>query len=345
METLKTYLDGLFASVPMTAKTKKAKQDLLDLMTDHYHSELAKGKTQAEAIGLVIGEFGDVDELLDALEVDSASGKRRATGQSARPLVTPDEAEGFWAGTERFAQLLGLGIALIIGGLGLTVLASNTGDALPALVFLATTGAGIALIIAASLGYRTVSRAMRKRAVTAETHALADERATAYNRPRTVGLIGGIGMFFIALFLPIISNYGTVTGNDAGAAFLMFVAAGVYFIVYTSIIAGGFGRLARATVTTATEPDAGNDATEDADDWDEDWDDTTAAKQARQASPSGPRARPAQSDRLARIRQFYWPVLTTVFLFFGFVVEAWTPAIFILIVGGLFEKPIFGKHK
>lgn len=54
METLNTYLAGLFAGVPDTAATRKAKADLLDLMTDHYHEELALGKSEAEAVGAAI---------------------------------------------------------------------------------------------------------------------------------------------------------------------------------------------------------------------------------------------------------------------------------------------------
>ncbi|WP_461225129.1 permease prefix domain 1-containing protein [Lacticaseibacillus suihuaensis] len=341
METLQTYLDGLFKAVPDTPKTRKAKQDLLDLMTDHYHAELASGKTPAEALGLVISEFGDVDEVMDALEVDQPltgdpTAAQASHGVSA--VLDEDAAAGFWAGTDRFAKLLSLGIALIIAGLGFTALLSTQGGPLAAVAFLVCTGLGVGLIIAASMGYRDISRPVRHAQVTAATQALAQSRATDYSRPHSIGLVGGILMCIGSLIPPILSNYGSFTGDEAGAAFFLFVAVGVYFLVYTSIVAGGFSRLTRAKVAAATEATA------------DDWDDASEAAAAtardwQTQTNTPPRHGGVLPQDLAGLQPFYWPVLTTAFLFFGFIAETWSLAIFILIVGSLFEKPLFGKRK
>ncbi|WP_262316528.1 permease prefix domain 1-containing protein [Lacticaseibacillus parakribbianus] len=342
METLQTYLDGLFKAVPDTPKTRKAKQDLLDLMTDHYHAELASGKGPAEALGLVISEFGDVDEVMDALEVDQPLTGAPTADQASHGgaiALNEDAAEGFWAGTDRFAKLLSLGIALIIAGLGFTALLSTQGGPLAAVAFLVCTGLGVGLIIAASMGYRDISRPVRHAPVTAATQALAQSQANAYNRPHSIGLVGGILMCIGSLVPPILSNYGDFTGDEAGAAFFLFVAIGVYFLVYTGIVASGFSRLARAKVAAASV-----DAP--ADDWTEDGEATAATARDRQtATFAAPRHGGVLPHDLAGLQPFYWPVLTTAFLFFGFIAETWSLAIFILIVGSLFEKPLFGKRK
>lgn len=84
MKIIAEYLDSLFLNVPITSETKKAKEDLLALMEDHYHELIAEGKNEHEAIGAVITEFGSIDELLEELGVQRAvpnSGSRKQTRQ------------------------------------------------------------------------------------------------------------------------------------------------------------------------------------------------------------------------------------------------------------------------
>lgn len=69
MKIIAEYLDSLFLNVPVTPETKKAKEDLLALMEDHYNELIAEGKNEHEAIGAVITEFGSIDELLEELDL------------------------------------------------------------------------------------------------------------------------------------------------------------------------------------------------------------------------------------------------------------------------------------
>ncbi|MEG2642079.1 MAG: permease prefix domain 1-containing protein, partial [Eubacterium sp.] len=63
METLLNYLDNLFASLPDTEDVRRAKADLQDSMEERYNELKAAGKSENEAIGTVISEFGNIDEL------------------------------------------------------------------------------------------------------------------------------------------------------------------------------------------------------------------------------------------------------------------------------------------
>ncbi|WP_125704103.1 permease prefix domain 1-containing protein [Lacticaseibacillus daqingensis] len=339
METLEIYLDGLFARVPNTPATQKAKQDLLDLMMDHYHEELAKGQSEAAAVGLVISEFGDIDELLATLEVTP---DETAPAAPAEPVLSDEEATAFWAGTECFARYLALGIALIPAGIGVTAWFSGTSDTLAALSFFGCTALGVGLIIAASLGYRDIVRHVRAYATDQHIRDLAAVEAAAYSRPHLIGLVGGIMMCILSVVPPIVDNAGNHQGVGP-LGFFLFVAVGVYFIVYTSIVAGGFKRLLRGTESFAA--DAGEDPTT-----------PSAQAMARAARHERPRHadRPTRPERAERpapqttrggLRAFYWPVLTTLFFLFGFLVQEWRIAIFILIVGGLFERPLLGRQK
>ena len=72
METITNYLETLFLTLPRTPQTQQAKADLLAAMEDHYHALIEEGKSEHEAIGAVISEFGSIDELKEELELESS---------------------------------------------------------------------------------------------------------------------------------------------------------------------------------------------------------------------------------------------------------------------------------
>ncbi|HHZ01201.1 MAG TPA: hypothetical protein GYA03_08905, partial [Tissierellia bacterium] len=69
MNTIKNYLDNMFLGLPETEDVKRAKKELLAMMEDKYNELKNSGKTENEAIGIVISEFGNLDELADALGI------------------------------------------------------------------------------------------------------------------------------------------------------------------------------------------------------------------------------------------------------------------------------------
>lgn len=67
METIKNYLETMFASLPNTSSVRKAKSELLQMMEDKYNELIAEGHSENEAVGIVISNFGNLDELSDIL--------------------------------------------------------------------------------------------------------------------------------------------------------------------------------------------------------------------------------------------------------------------------------------
>ena len=70
MEAVKNYLDRMFANLPNTPSVMRAKDELLQMMEDKYTELISEGKTENEAVGSVISEFGNLDELAEALGVE-----------------------------------------------------------------------------------------------------------------------------------------------------------------------------------------------------------------------------------------------------------------------------------
>lgn len=110
MEKLRVFLENMFLSLPDTPETREAKAHILEGMADRYEALLAQGKNENEALGLVIGEFGSVEELRQELGLGAES----APLPSPAPVPFPQEEY------DRFRRLFPLAMA---GGVVLCILA------------------------------------------------------------------------------------------------------------------------------------------------------------------------------------------------------------------------------
>lgn len=72
METIKLYLENMFMNLPNSEQIRKAKTELLSMMEDKYNELKAEGKTENEAVGIVISEFGNLDEIAEELGIKEA---------------------------------------------------------------------------------------------------------------------------------------------------------------------------------------------------------------------------------------------------------------------------------
>ena len=70
MDIILNYLDSMFTRLPDTEAVRKAKREMASMMEDKYTELLSEGKSENEAIGTVIAEFGNIEELAGELELD-----------------------------------------------------------------------------------------------------------------------------------------------------------------------------------------------------------------------------------------------------------------------------------
>ena len=64
METLITYIENTFSGVPKTPEIQELKSKALTRMENHYNSLISEGKTENEAIGIIISEFNNISEQI-----------------------------------------------------------------------------------------------------------------------------------------------------------------------------------------------------------------------------------------------------------------------------------------
>ena len=118
MDTIRNYLDNLFASLPKTTKVNDLKNNILSNMEDKYNELKRQGKTENEAIGIVISEFGNIDELISELGISTTD------GVASQPSVTGDEVEEYLKVKKVMGIQIGVGTFLCILAPALLILLS-----------------------------------------------------------------------------------------------------------------------------------------------------------------------------------------------------------------------------
>ena len=94
METIKNYLETMFMNLPNTPEVRRAKDELGQMMEDKFAELIEEGRTENEAVGTVISEFGNLNELADVLGinvyVNPQADAQANVGQAGS--MNPDEA-------------------------------------------------------------------------------------------------------------------------------------------------------------------------------------------------------------------------------------------------------------
>lgn len=114
MDTIQTYLESVFINLPKTDEMNQLKQDVLSNMEDRYAELIDNGVNKNEAIGTVISEFGNTDELIDELSIEQET---ESDAENTLPVLTFDNAETYLNAKRKIGFFVGLGVAIIILGL------------------------------------------------------------------------------------------------------------------------------------------------------------------------------------------------------------------------------------
>lgn len=112
METIKNYLENMFSHLPNTPEVQKAKYELYQMMEDKYNELISEGKSDNEAIGIVISEFGNLDELADSLGIKSFVDPSQA--MPAAKTLSRETAAAFLRDSAKQAYLTAFGVLLCI---------------------------------------------------------------------------------------------------------------------------------------------------------------------------------------------------------------------------------------
>ena len=123
MEAIRTYLDNVFAAFPQTDRVLMFKREMLAGMEEKYNALKEEGKSEHEAIGSVIANFGSIDEIAEEL----GAGQGVSEPESGIKLSAA-EVYAYLEQMRRSSIWIGIGIWLVIAGVcAMILIASLTG--------------------------------------------------------------------------------------------------------------------------------------------------------------------------------------------------------------------------
>lgn len=113
METILNYLENMFLQLPKTPEVLRAKQELGNMMEDKFQELIAEGRKENEAVGIVISEFGNLEELAEELGISQVVNHQNVERDTSR-YVDREEAEAFIEMSRRTSIWVSFGVMLCI---------------------------------------------------------------------------------------------------------------------------------------------------------------------------------------------------------------------------------------
>ena len=237
----------MFRNLPNTEEVRKAKSELLSMMEDKFEELIAEGKTENEAVGVVISEFGNLDEVAESIGL---SNEVKETASFAKPMLSMDRIKDYLSVVSSRSLLIPLGIALCIMSVTCNILADILGDG----AILDTLGViGFFIMVAAAVVLFVISGSKNKEfnEINNDEESLGIESCDYVRNERrrfkptysTMAAIG-IALCIISVTFPIIVSAIPVINDDFGAILFLFsVAVGVFLIVSANVRMNGYEKL------------------------------------------------------------------------------------------------------
>jgi len=312
MEIIKNYLESMFAELPNTQEVRNAKSELLQMMEDKYNELIASGTPENTAVGTVISEFGNLDELAESLGLSGAVEETKAKASEApRRLITIDEVKGYLANRSQKVLLRSIGIMFcIICPAPVLMYIENEGIGVT-LMFLCI-ALGVGLIVFSSFmdhQWKFIRKELCR--IDMNTASYVKDRKKTFQPVHALCVALGVALCVICWVPNILINAGE---NSVPGTALMFliIGIGVLLIVYGNSVDAGFDRILKA-----------NDRN------------TVSGNYTSDISDLKFKSKTAET-----IVSLYWPTVTCIYLTVSFLTFAWHMTWIIFVIAGVIYKAV-----
>jgi len=107
MDTIRTYLENMFLHLPKNPEVRRAKEELLSMMEDKYQELKREGRSENEAIGIVISEFGNLEEIAEELGLTNFM--HQENKRKNLRVISQEDASHFMENREKASYKVALG--------------------------------------------------------------------------------------------------------------------------------------------------------------------------------------------------------------------------------------------
>ena len=277
MEAIREYLNNMFLNLPETPQVLRAKAELMEMMEDKYEELTAEGMSEKEAVGTVISEFGNLDELAEELGIGDFIKKeeepQEKKSRHADRRWGLEEAKKYVAFAKTHAMYVALGVMLCIwgpfvesvmdGAIDQGYIGTLIGNLLGNMGMFLLVGAAVVLFILASTKTKEYGKISRY-TIALEEEAAAYVRENQEKDERRRVLTTCIGVF-LCIFSVVPSMGSGLCRNLLAEAILdssvLFIAGiGVYLLVSGSSLKNRYQELAKATANYEREQQSNTNA-------------------------------------------------------------------------------------
>ena len=312
MEAIRNYLETMFLNLPNTPEVYKAKNELWQMMEDKYTELKNEGKSENEAVGTVIAEFGNLDELAEDLGIKQFVHQPQQAQTPNAVSLSMEDARQFLREHSRHSYFVALSVFLFILSACCPIffgVAADTSmrnsdvlDASGVILMFLFIAIGVGMLVYSNIRMGRWKQLEQGNFVTdfATTEYIQREMEH-YKSTHALLLTIGIMLCILSVVPPIlldaVSSFATDILEDCSGGFvLIIVAIGVFLIVSSSMRMGGYRTLLHLnnqnTVGGNYVPDQQN---------------------CRQYS----------NPALAAVMSVYWPTVTCFYLIWSFLSFDW----------------------
>ncbi|MDD7332882.1 MAG: permease prefix domain 1-containing protein [Lachnospiraceae bacterium] len=255
MEAIRNYLETMFLNLPNTPEVYKAKNELWQMMEDKYTELKAEGKSENEAVGTVISEFGNLDELAKDLGIEQIVHSTPVSNAKTLPL---EDVKRYIAEHSKHAFFTALGVMLCILSVCAPILFDGIAgawnmneDAMSALgvclmFVLIAIAVGLFIYSGVMIGkwkYLQNENYVTDFATTEYLHQQAESYKPTYAILLTIGVILCVLSVVPSILIDSFTNYSYFWENLSGALLFVFAGIGVFMIVIGSMRIGSYNTL------------------------------------------------------------------------------------------------------
>ena len=246
METIRNYLETMFLKLPNTPEVYKAKNELWQMMEDKYTELKEEGKSENEAVGIVISEFGNLDELANDLGISQfVESQPMPQGKT----LSLDQAKSYLADAGKSAYRTALGVMLCVLSLCGPIFfdaftafypqKENLLDACGVSIMFVLIGIAVGLFIYSSVqmshwNYLKKEPFVTDFSTTEYLHREMEHYKSTYALLLTIGIILCILSVIPSIILDGLDIYVDFWSNASGGFIFILVAIGVFLIVMAS---------------------------------------------------------------------------------------------------------------
>lgn len=322
METIKNYLDNMFAALLTNEEGRRLKTEMLSNMEEHYNELKASGHSENEAVGIVISEFGNIEELAKAMNVTLPAA---ADADKKPPLrhLDYDTALKYISAKQDYAKALLRGVPCFICGPAAVVfltIPAQSGNPAPILIGIALllilVAIGVAIMYPAVMKVGEFDQMIYGGGYYIDTKT-AEYAKELYNseKPRYARtVIAGVSAIIIsvlAVVAPVLLSLGAAAVTVGVAVLMIIVAFAAAFLAKAAFFLGASGDLLQ---------NSGRDL---------------LGYQQNAVMNKG--------DRITGvIASFYWPIIVAAYLIWSFGTGDWVHSWIIWPVSGLVFGAISG---